>query len=191
MSTVFPAPVVVAFKLSNPYSGAPRQREKNIERPNADQAACDGDDGLSHEWLNGRAGYLRACFCVEQISYQYRRRERPVTVISYSSCQATTLGGVVVAGDGGGFISPSSFLLFPFGAGSKGGDLLYVTVLVTTDRTLTGFGHALRGGSKCFSCSAVDAPVGGGVRGEEDRGWETAQGARGGAAGKGGVCGGG
>jgi hypothetical protein len=65
---------------------------------------------------------------------------------------ADTIGGVVVvAGDGGGFIDPSlSFLRLPFGAGSSGGDRLYVTVLVTTDRTLTGLEHALRGGSKCF-----------------------------------------
>ena len=77
-------------------------------------------------------------------------KERPITsrVISVS-CHATAVGGVVVAGDGGGFMAPSSsFRFLPLGAGSRGGDLLYVTVLVTTDRTLTGLGHALRGGSK-------------------------------------------
>jgi len=50
---------------------------------------------------------------------------------------------------GGGGISAASILRFlPFGAGSSGGDLLYVTVRVTTDRTLTGFVHALLGASK-------------------------------------------
>jgi hypothetical protein len=50
---------------------------------------------------------------------------------------------------GGGGISIASILRFlPLGAGSNGGDRLYVTVLVTTDRTLTGLGHALRGASK-------------------------------------------
>ena len=50
---------------------------------------------------------------------------------------------------GGGGISESSTLRFlPFGAGSSGGDRLYVTVLVTTDLTLTGLGQALLGGSK-------------------------------------------
>ena len=39
----------------------------------------------------------------------------------------------------------STFLFLPFGAGSKGGVLLYVTVLVTTDLTLTGLTQALRG----------------------------------------------
>ena len=49
----------------------------------------------------------------------------------------------------GGGISAASILRFlPFGAGSRGGDRLYVTVLVTTDRTLTGFVHALLGASK-------------------------------------------
>ena len=42
----------------------------------------------------------------------------------------------------------SSFRFLPFGAGSSGGDRLYVTVRVTTDRTLTGLLHALRGVSK-------------------------------------------
>jgi hypothetical protein len=50
---------------------------------------------------------------------------------------------------GGGGISAASTLRFlPFGAGSRGGDRLYVTVLVTTDRTLTGLVHALLGASK-------------------------------------------
>ena len=42
----------------------------------------------------------------------------------------------------------SSFLFFPFGAGSRGGVRLYTTVLVTTERTLTGRTVALRGCSK-------------------------------------------
>lgn len=49
---------------------------------------------------------------------------------------------------GGGISDASSFRFLPFGAGSNGGDRLYVTVLVTTDRTLTGFEHALLGASK-------------------------------------------
>jgi len=49
---------------------------------------------------------------------------------------------------GGGISIESVFRFLPFGAGSRGGDRLYVTVLVTTERTLTGFGHALRGASK-------------------------------------------
>ena len=50
---------------------------------------------------------------------------------------------------GGGGISEASNLRFlPFGAGSRGGDRLYVTVLVTTDLTLTGLGQALLGVSK-------------------------------------------
>jgi len=50
---------------------------------------------------------------------------------------------------GGGGISRASILRFlPFGAGSRGGDRLYVTVLVTTDRRLTGLVHALLGASK-------------------------------------------
>jgi hypothetical protein len=40
------------------------------------------------------------------------------------------------------------FLFLPLGAGSSGGVLLYVTVLVTTDRTLTGRTQALLGVSK-------------------------------------------
>lgn len=54
----------------------------------------------------------------------------------------------MVVADGGGISVVSSLRFFPFGAGSKGGDRLYVTVLVTTDRTLTGLLHALRGASK-------------------------------------------
>ena len=42
---------------------------------------------------------------------------------------------------------PSIFRFLPLGAGSSG-VLLYVTVLVTTDRTLTGRTHALLGVSK-------------------------------------------
>jgi hypothetical protein len=50
---------------------------------------------------------------------------------------------------GGGGISEAPILRFlPLGAGSRGGDRLYVTVLVTTDRTLTGLVHALLGVSK-------------------------------------------
>ena len=50
---------------------------------------------------------------------------------------------------GGGGMSEASILRFlPFGAGSRGGDRLYVTVLVTTDRTLTGLVVALLGASK-------------------------------------------
>jgi len=50
---------------------------------------------------------------------------------------------------GGGGMSESPILRFlPFGAGSSGGDLLYVTVLVITDRTLTDLGQALLGVSK-------------------------------------------
>lgn len=50
---------------------------------------------------------------------------------------------------GGGISGLGDNLRFlPFGAGSNGGDLLYVTVLVTTDRTLTGLMHALFGASK-------------------------------------------
>ena len=55
----------------------------------------------------------------------------------------------MLVADGGGIsTAPSSFRFLPFGAGSSGGDRLYVTVLVTTDRTLTGLLQALRGGSK-------------------------------------------
>lgn len=61
---------------------------------------------------------------------------------------ATAVGGVVVVADGGGMSIVSSFRFLPFGAGSSGGDRLYVTVRVTTDRTLTGLLHALRGVSK-------------------------------------------
>jgi len=42
----------------------------------------------------------------------------------------------------------SALFLFPFGAGSRA-VRLYVTVRVTTWRTLTGRAHALRGASKC------------------------------------------
>ena len=56
--------------------------------------------------------------------------------------------------EGGGILEFESevsiFRFFHFGAGSSGGDRLYVTVLVTTDRTLTGLLHALRGASKYF-----------------------------------------
>jgi hypothetical protein len=56
---------------------------------------------------------------------------------------------VMSFGVGGGSMSvASSFRFLPFGAGSNGGERLYVTVLVTTDLTLTGFDTALLGVSK-------------------------------------------
>jgi hypothetical protein len=56
---------------------------------------------------------------------------------------------VMSFGVGGGSISVASIFRFlPFGAGSNGGERLYVTVLVTTDLTLTGFETALLGVSK-------------------------------------------
>jgi hypothetical protein len=63
------------------------------------------------------------------------------------SSYTTAVGGLATrTGDG---IAPSlTFLFLPFGAGSSGGVLLYVTVLVTTDRTLTGRTQALLGVSK-------------------------------------------
>lgn len=65
------------------------------------------------------------------------------------ACHATAVGGVTLVVDGGGISAASSiFRLLPFGAGSSGGDRLYVTVLVTTERTLTGLLQALRGASK-------------------------------------------
>jgi len=58
-------------------------------------------------------------------------------------------GTVTEVVDGGGISVPSSTLRFlPLGAGSNGGDRLYVTVRVTTERTLTGLGHALLGSAK-------------------------------------------
>jgi hypothetical protein len=55
----------------------------------------------------------------------------------------------VVTSVGGGVDASSlTFLFFPLGAGSSGGVRLYVTVLVTTDRTLTGRIQALLGVSK-------------------------------------------
>jgi hypothetical protein len=65
--------------------------------------------------------------------------------------KSDTLMAVVsfdVSRGGGGISVPSSLRFLPFGAGSRGGERLYVTVLVTTDRTLTGFVHALLGASK-------------------------------------------
>ena len=50
--------------------------------------------------------------------------------------------------EGGGISDASNLRFLPFGAGSRGGDRLYVTVLVTTDRTLTGLEQALLGASK-------------------------------------------
>ena len=49
-------------------------------------------------------------------------------------------------------IDHSSLLFFPFGAGSRGvtGDLVYVTVLVTTCLTLTDLCVPDRGVSKCL-----------------------------------------
>ena len=62
---------------------------------------------------------------------------------------ATAVGGDEVVVVGGGAISVASiFLFFPFGAGERGGDRLYVTVRVTTELTLTGLVQALLGGSK-------------------------------------------
>lgn len=49
---------------------------------------------------------------------------------------------------GGGISVAEIFRFLPLGAGSSGGDLLYVTVLVTTERTLTGLTQALLGASK-------------------------------------------
>lgn len=49
---------------------------------------------------------------------------------------------------GGGISVAEIFRFLPFGAGSNGGDRLYVTVLVTTERTLTGLIQALLGASK-------------------------------------------
>jgi len=61
----------------------------------------------------------------------------------------TAVAVVVVAVVGGGGMSVLSSLRFlPFGAGSKAGVRLYVTVLVTTERTLTGCVTALLGASK-------------------------------------------
>lgn len=47
--------------------------------------------------------------------------------------------------EGGGISEASTLRFLPLGAGSRGGDLLYVTVLVITDRTLTGLEQALLG----------------------------------------------
>jgi len=58
------------------------------------------------------------------------------------------MGGVSFVVDGGGISEVSSLRFLPLGAGSKGGDLLYVTVLVITDRTLTDLEQALLGASK-------------------------------------------
>lgn len=58
------------------------------------------------------------------------------------------MGGVVARTGCGDIDSSLIFLFLPFGAGSSGGVLLYVTVLVTTDRTLTGRTQALLGVSK-------------------------------------------
>jgi hypothetical protein len=57
---------------------------------------------------------------------------------------------VLVVEGGGISLASSIFRRLPFGAGSSGGDLLYVTVRVTTERTLTGLLQALRGASKYF-----------------------------------------
>jgi len=67
---------------------------------------------------------------------------------------------------GGGGISVASSLRFlPLGAGSRGGDRLYVTVLVTTDRTLTGLVEALFGASK-YRRVALSQPQSAGEKGE-------------------------
>jgi hypothetical protein len=55
---------------------------------------------------------------------------------------------VLTSTGGGDDASSLIFLFFPLGAGSSGGVRLYVTVLVTTDRTLTGRIQALLGVSK-------------------------------------------
>src|SRR5213080_4141823 len=66
---------------------------------------------------------------------------------SYTTA-VVAVGAAAITGDGGVNDPSLTFLFLPFGAGSSGGVLLYVTVLVTTDRTLTGRTQALRGASK-------------------------------------------
>jgi len=60
----------------------------------------------------------------------------------------------------------SSFRFLPFGAGSKGGDLLYVTVLVTTDRTLTGRLQPDLGASKKYLRPDPSRPQSAGENGD-------------------------
>ena len=60
----------------------------------------------------------------------------------------TTAVGAAVTTPGDDKVGSLIFLFLPLGAGSSGGVLLYVTVLVTTDRTLTGRTQALFGVSK-------------------------------------------
>ncbi len=63
------------------------------------------------------------------------------------STYATAVAAVLKP-PGDGNVPSLIFLFLPLGAGSSGGVLLYVTVLVTTDRTLTGRTQALLGVSK-------------------------------------------
>jgi len=90
-----------------------------------------------------------------------------VFVVSESSWKHHTAVGVGAGLDGGGGISRcSSFLFLPFGAGSKGGVLLYVTVLVTTDRTLTGRLQPVRGASKKYLLPDPSRPQSAGENGD-------------------------
>ena len=66
---------------------------------------------------------------------------------------------------GGGISVAEIFRFFPLGAGSNGGDRLYVTVLVTTERTLTGLTQALLGASKYLRV-ALSALQSAGEKGE-------------------------
>jgi hypothetical protein len=65
---------------------------------------------------------------------------------------------------GGGISGGSSFRFLPLGAGSSA-VLLYVTVLVTTDRTLTGRMQPLRGASK-YRCPLLSRFQSAGEKGE-------------------------
>lgn len=77
-------------------------------------------------------------------------RRRRSKAIQEPSCYTMAVAALVTIAAGGGGVNDVSltFLFLPFGAGSRGGVLLYVTVLVTTDRTLTGRIEALLGVSK-------------------------------------------
>lgn len=66
---------------------------------------------------------------------------------------------------GGGISEAPIFRFLPLGAGSRGGDRLYVTVFVTTDLTLTGLVHALLGVSKKRRV-ALSQPQSAGEKGE-------------------------
>lgn len=78
----------------------------------------------------------------------------------------TTAVGAETAG-GGGISGASSFRFLPLGAGSRG-VRLYVTVRVTTDRTLTGRTQALRGASK-YRCPLLSRFQSAGEKGERAR----------------------